>query len=56
MFNGVSVNYYDSNRIGYGAIFTKMALHEIGHLMGLGHYTTGYPNPCTDQRKEVSVM
>ena len=32
---------YDPNthQASYTSIFTKMAMHEIGHLMGLGHYS-----------------
>ena len=44
--NGNLVNYYDSSKDGYDTIFTKMALHEIGHLMGLSHYTDGHPDTC----------
>jgi hypothetical protein len=53
---GEVTNYYNSNWIGYGSVYRKMALHEIGHLMGLSHYATGHPNPCTDQSKLSSVM
>lgn len=61
--NGNLVNYYDSNKLGYNTIFTKMALHEIGHLMGLSHYSDGHPDSCQNmgdpskyQNSSSSVM
>ncbi len=48
--------FYDSTKDGYDNIFVKMTMHEIGHLMGLSHYTDGYPGGCFDQIRHSSVM
>lgn len=53
-FNGQL--YYDPMVDGYGTIFTKAAMHEIGHGLGLNHYSSGHPNGCTDQINKSSVM
>lgn len=49
--------YYDPNQhqAAYETVYTKMAMHEIGHLMGMTHYTKNYPNPCA-QSARSSVM
>jgi hypothetical protein len=44
---------YDPNLPGYSTIFTKQAMHEIGHGMGLNHITG---NPCANPDKGKSVM
>ncbi|MFV0388434.1 MAG: hypothetical protein ACK5NT_06750 [Pyrinomonadaceae bacterium] len=50
------VRFYDPNVSGYSTIFTKSALHEIGHGLGLNHYTSNHPNGCTQQETGSSVM
>lgn len=48
--------FYDPYVGGYQSIYLKSALHEIGHLLGLSHYSSGHPNPCTQQSPQSSVM
>jgi hypothetical protein len=45
--------FYDPSQPGYSTVYVKQAQHEIGHSMGLGHFTT---NPCGGQTPGVSVM
>jgi len=40
----------------YKTIFTKEAMHEIGHGMGLNHYTDTHAPSCTEQSPGSSVM
>ncbi len=54
--------YYDpnwnpnnQNPSSYSLVFIKNALHEIGHTMGLAHYTQNYPS-STYQIARSSVM
>ena len=47
---------YDPAKPGYDTMFTKEAMHEIGHLMGLTHYTSGHNPSCTQQSPGASVM
>jgi hypothetical protein len=42
---------YDSTQAGYDTIFEKVALHEVGHTMGLGDYPAG-----TVENSQESVM
>lgn len=42
--NGIGIDgtvAYDPTQPGYDTIFEKVALHEIGHTMGLGDYPSG---------------
>ncbi|MGI8470404.1 MAG: hypothetical protein ACR2N3_18345 [Pyrinomonadaceae bacterium] len=45
---------------GYSTVFKKMALHEIGHTMGLGDYHPANDlvayDPCSQETKGLSVM
>lgn len=50
------VLFYDPNVSGYDTIYIKSTMHEIGHLLGLSHYTSNYPNACTQQSRGSSVM
>lgn len=54
--NGVHVRYFNPDVDGYTSIFKKTALHEIGHSLGLSHYTTGHPDSCHQQSAQSSVM
>jgi hypothetical protein len=42
--------------VSYATIFTKFGMHEIGHGMGLNHYTDNHSPSCTQQIKLSSVM
>lgn len=62
---GNQVPYFDSMEFGYNRAFTKVYLHEIGHLLGLKHYARNYTDTCgnktpnnsnDDEIKESSVM
>ncbi|MFM9903610.1 MAG: hypothetical protein ACKVQJ_03450 [Pyrinomonadaceae bacterium] len=46
---------YDPDLSGYSSIFTKMAMHEIGHAMGLNHYTGMY-SPPNQHSGDAAVM
>lgn len=48
--------FYDPNVGGYDTIYIKNTMHEIGHLLGMNHYTQGHPNSCTQQSPQSSVM
>ena len=48
--------FYDPNQPGYNTVFLKQTLHEIGHGMGLNHYSFNYPNSCTQQIHRSSAM
>lgn len=48
--------FYDPQHTGYSTVFVKQAQHEIGHSMGLGHFTQSAPNACTQQTALISVM
>lgn len=48
--------FYDPNVGGYDTIYIKNTMHEIGHLLGMNHYTSGHPNPCIQQSPQSSVM
>ncbi len=50
-----TILFYDPNVAGYNTVFTKQTTHEIGHLMGMTHYTSGY-EACTQQIRGSSVM
>jgi hypothetical protein len=39
-----AVLYYDPDMPEYGTAFLKSAMHELGHSMGLNHYSTNYPD------------
>ena len=61
--NGSQTPLFDSTKTGYDSIFKKFALHEIGHYLGLSHYTNGHPDSCQKnsdsnkfQRPRSSVM
>jgi hypothetical protein len=47
--------FFDPNVASYSTIFKKVALHEIGHFLGLSYYTRGY-EACTQQTRGASVM
>jgi len=49
-FDGVL--YHNPNVGGYSTIYEKETLHELGHLLGLKHYTT---NACTGQINGSSI-
>jgi hypothetical protein len=38
--------FYNPNHSGYSTVYVKQAMHEIGHGMGLTHYTAGHGDPC----------
>ncbi len=44
---------YDPNQPGYATMFVKEAMHEIGHGMGLTHYSV---NSCNQPSTCASVM
>lgn len=48
--------FYDPDVGGYNTIYTKTAMHEIGHLLGMNHYAAGHPNSCTQESPQSSVM
>lgn len=54
--SGGSILYFNPSGAGYDTIFIKSAMHEIGHLMGLSHYHTNYPNSCTQESNQSSIM
>jgi len=43
-----NTNFYDPNQSGYSNVFLKIALHEIGHTMGLNDEPVGSGN-CARQ-------
>jgi hypothetical protein len=53
------IRFINENVFGYNKIFKKIALHEIGHTMGLAHF---YPdegenyNSCDEETRGHSVM
>jgi hypothetical protein len=54
--NGNPVQIFDPTKAGYDTFFTKLALHEIGHSLGLTHYTSTHPGACMNQEHGASVM
>lgn len=55
--------FYDPNQPGYNTVYIKQTMHEIGHGMGLTHYTSNHPDACRnppntadDQIAASSVM
>jgi hypothetical protein len=48
---GNQIPYFntDPSAIGSNRGFTKVYLHEIGHLLGLKHYRTNYTDTCGDK-------
>lgn len=55
--------FYNPNTAGYETAYVKQTMHEVGHLMGLSHYTQGHPDRChltpdpsDDQSSGSSVM
>ena len=51
------IKIFDKNKpSSYNNFFTKLALHEIGHSLGLTHYTMNYPSACRSQEHGASVM
>jgi hypothetical protein len=55
-YNDNGTYYYEPNADGYVLVYIKNAMHEIGHGLGLNHYTRNHPNACTDQLSGSSVM
>lgn len=53
--NGTPLKVIDPAKAGYDTVFIKLTLHEIGHSLGLTHYS-GTHEPCTQQIKGASVM
>lgn len=50
------IKVYDPTKDGYDTIFKKLAMHEIGHSLGLTHYYDGHHPACATQTRAASVM
>ena len=55
-FSGTTIKYYNPAVSGYNTAYLKNMMHEVGHLLGLSHYSNNYPSPCNLQSHGSSVM
>lgn len=40
------IRFFNPAANGFGTAYEKIVSHEIGHTLGLNHYTTGHPDAC----------